>query len=30
VAFSSDGMRLVSGSGDTTVRIWDTRSGADR
>lgn len=23
VAFSSDGKNLVSGSGDTTVRIWD-------
>jgi WD40 repeat protein len=25
LAFSPDGTRLVSGSGDHTVRIWDTR-----
>jgi WD40 repeat protein len=28
VAFSSDGSRIVSGSYDHTVRIWDTVSGA--
>ncbi|KDR71319.1 hypothetical protein GALMADRAFT_144010 [Galerina marginata CBS 339.88] len=27
VAFSSDGGRVVSGSGDRTVRIWDTETG---
>jgi WD40 repeat protein len=27
VAFSSDGNRIVSGSGDDTVRIWDVVSG---
>jgi WD40 repeat protein len=28
VGFSSDGSRIVSGSGDKTVRIWDAVSGA--
>ncbi|MEM7129105.1 MAG: hypothetical protein AAF702_22425 [Chloroflexota bacterium] len=28
VAWSSDGSRLASASGDTSVRIWDTSSGA--
>jgi WD40 repeat protein len=28
VGFSSDGSRIVSGSDDTTVRIWDAVSGA--
>jgi hypothetical protein len=27
VAFSADGTRIVSGSGDTTLRFWDTKSG---
>jgi len=29
VAFSPDGSRIVSGSGDTTIRIWDARSGKE-
>ncbi|KAF4448241.1 nwd1 protein [Fusarium austroafricanum] len=28
VAFSADGQRLASGSGDKTVKIWDTATGA--
>jgi WD40 repeat protein len=28
VAFSNNGMQVVSGSGDNTVKIWDTGSGA--
>ena len=27
VAFSPDGARIVSGSGDNTVRVWDAASG---
>ena len=29
VAFSRDGNRVVSGSGDTLVKIWDTETGAE-
>jgi WD40 repeat protein len=29
VAFSPDGTRVVSGSSDNTIRIWDAMSGAD-
>jgi WD40 repeat protein len=28
-AFSSDGVRIVTGSGDSTARIWDTASGKE-
>ncbi|KAF7368290.1 WD40 repeat-like protein [Mycena venus] len=28
LAFSSDGQRIVSGSGDTTIQVWDAYSGA--
>jgi WD40 repeat protein len=28
--FSPDGLQLISGSGDTTVRIWDTVPRVDR
>jgi len=27
VAYSPDGKRMVSGSNDTTVRIWDVETG---
>ncbi|OHW89558.1 nwd1 protein, partial [Colletotrichum incanum] len=27
VAFSADGQQLVSGSGDNTVKLWDTATG---
>ena len=29
VAFSPDGNRVVSGSGDNLVKIWDTETGAE-
>src|SRR5262249_4134249 len=28
VTFSPDGLRILSGSGDNTVRVWDAQSGA--
>ena len=30
VAWSPDGTRLISGSGDFTVRIWDSLSAQER
>ncbi len=30
VAFSPDGKRIVSGSKDNTVKVWDADKGADR
>jgi WD40 repeat protein len=30
LAFSPDGTRLISASGDCTLRVWDTLSKADR
>jgi WD40 repeat protein len=29
VAFSSDGTRIVSGSGDNSVQVWDASTGAE-
>ncbi len=29
VAFSPDGKRLVSGSGDKTIKLWDTATGKE-
>src|SRR5205823_1897137 len=29
VAFSPDGTRIVSGSGDRTVKVWDVRTGTE-
>jgi WD40 repeat protein len=29
VAYSPDGTRLASGSGDDTVKVWDARSGTE-
>jgi len=29
VAYSPDGKHIVSGSGDTTVRIWDAATGEE-
>jgi WD40 repeat protein len=29
VSFSHDGLRIVSGSSDGTIRIWDATSGAE-
>ena len=29
VSFSPDGKRIVSGSGDTTLRVWDTQTGQE-
>ena len=29
VAFSPDGKRIVSGSGDKTVKVWDARTGQE-
>jgi WD40 repeat protein len=30
VAFSPDGTRLLTGSGDTTLRVWDTLAPRER
>jgi len=29
VAFSPDGARIVTGSEDTTLKVWDTRTGQE-
>ena len=30
VAFSPDGTRIVTGSGDQTAKVWDARTGTPR